>query len=101
MFASIRRYRLRGAPMEELARRVDEGFADTIAAQPGFVSYEFLDCGDGEVLTISAFRTAEEADASRELAQRWSDENLEDLGFTRVEAFRGEVLVSRGVPETY
>jgi hypothetical protein len=95
MFASIRRYRLRGTPMGELARRVDEDFAERIAAQPGFMSYEFVDCGDGELLTISTFQTAEEADASRELAQRWSDENLEDLEFTRVEAFRGEILVRR------
>jgi hypothetical protein len=95
MFTSIRRYRLRGAPMEELARRVEEGFAEEITAQPGFVAYEFVDCGDGEILTISTFDTAEEADASRELAQRWSEENLDDLGFTRIEALRGEVLVSR------
>jgi Antibiotic biosynthesis monooxygenase len=95
MFASIRRYRLQGGTTLELARRVDEGFAEEIAAQPGFVSYEFVDCGDGEVMTLSIFQTAEAAEASREHARRWSDERLEDFKFTRVEPLRGEILVSR------
>jgi heme-degrading monooxygenase HmoA len=99
MFASIRRYRLHSGSIDELERRVDEGFAEQIAAQPGFVSYEFLDCGDGEVMTISVFREAGGAEASRDLAQRWSDENLEDFEFTRTEALRGEILVSRAANE--
>ena len=70
MFASIRRYRLRGGSMDELARRVDTGFAEDIGSQPGFVAYEFMDCGDGELLTVSVFREAEQAEASRVLALR-------------------------------
>src|SRR5436305_14978940 len=95
MFASIRRYRLQQGAMDELTRRVDEGFAEEISAQPGFVSYEFIDCDDGEVMTISLFRTAEAAEASRDHARRWSDEKLKDFKFTRKEPLRGEVLVSR------
>jgi heme-degrading monooxygenase HmoA len=95
MFVSIRRYRMRKGSMDELAVRVDEGFAEEICAQPGFVSYEFVDCGDGEVTTISIFRDAEGAAGSRELAQRWTDENLQDLEFTRLGALGGEILVSR------
>jgi heme-degrading monooxygenase HmoA len=95
MFVSIRRYRMRKGSMDELAVRVDEGFAEEICAQPGFVSYEFVDCGDGEVTTISIFRDAEGAAGSRELARRWTDENLQDLEFTRLGALGGEILVSR------
>lgn len=99
MFASIRRYRLHEGSMDELMRRVDDGFAGEISSRPGFCSYEALDCGDGEVVTISVFGEAEQAEASRELAQRWSDENLGDFGFTRLEALRGEILVSRAVED--
>jgi|Tabmets5t2r1_1033131.scaffolds.fasta_scaffold13972_2 hypothetical protein len=99
MFASIRRYRLSEGSMDELMRRVDEGFAEEISRQPGFCSYEALDCGDGEIETISVFGEPEEAEASRELAQRWSDENLRDFGFTRLEALRGEILVSRAAED--
>jgi hypothetical protein len=95
MFASIRRYRLHKGSMDELAGRVDEGFAEEISAQPGFVSYEFVDCGVGEVTTISIFGEARGALGSRELAQRWTEENLGDLEFARIGAVDGEILVSR------
>jgi hypothetical protein len=99
MFASIRRYRLRSGSMAELARRVDEGFAERLGAQPGFVSYEFLDCGDGEVMTISVFHDVDGAHGSSEYARRWTDENLGDFEFTRREALQGEILVSRAAEE--
>ena len=85
--------------MGDLMRRVDGGFAEEISRRPGFCSYEALDCGDGEVVTISVFGEAGQAEASRELAQRWSDENLGDFGFTRLEALHGEILVSRAVED--
>jgi hypothetical protein len=94
MFASMRRYRLERGSMDELARRVDEDFAEQLAAQPGFVSYEFIDCGFGEFTTMSIFRTLEQAEASRELARRWADANR-DLDFPRIEAAHGEIHVGR------
>ena len=99
MFASIRRYRLIQGSMDELTRRLDDGFAEQIAAQPGFVSYEFIDCGDGEVMTISVFSGSDEAEASRDLAQHWTEENLRDLEFARIEALHGEVVVSRAAQD--
>ena len=95
MFASIRRYRMQKGSMDELASRVDQGFAEEISAQPGFVSYEFVDCGVGGVMTISIFREAAGAAGSRDLAQRWADGNLQDLEFTRIGVVDGEILVSR------
>ena len=95
MFASIRRYRIHEGDMDELTRRVDADFAEQISAQPGFVSYEFVDCGDDALMTISIFEHDHEADSSRELAQRWTAEKLTDFEFTRTEALRGEVMVSR------
>src|SRR5215204_4720027 len=94
MFASMRRYRLERGSMAELARRVDEECAEQLAGRPGFVSYEFIDCGFGEFMTMSIFLTLEQAKASRELARRWADENR-DLEFPRIEAAHGEILVGR------
>jgi hypothetical protein len=99
MFASIRRYRLHSGAMDELALRVDGGFAEELTAQPGFVSYEFLACGDGDVMTISVFHDAAGARLSQEIAQRWTDENLTDFEFSRREALQGEILVSRAAQE--
>jgi hypothetical protein len=95
MFASMRRYRLERGSMAELARRVDEDFAEQLAAQPGFVSYEFINCGRGEFMTMSIFLTLEQAEASRDLARRWTEQNSEDLEFPRLEAAHGEILVGR------
>jgi hypothetical protein len=95
MFASIRRYRLTHGALEELAGRVDDGFAQEISAQPGFVSYELIGCDDGEIVTISVFGDADQAEASRHLAERWTEQNLSDLEFARIEALHGEVCVSR------
>jgi hypothetical protein len=89
---------LRGS-MEELARRVDEGFAEDIGRRPGFAAYEFVACSDGEIMTLSVFRDGDQAEASRELAQQWTEENLQDLAFRRLEALRGEILVSRAAPD--
>ncbi|HWI70556.1 MAG TPA: hypothetical protein VNT55_01275 [Baekduia sp.] len=99
MFASIRRYRLRDGSLDVLARLVDDGFAEVLGAQPGFVSYEFVDCGEGDVLTISVFHDADGARRSRDLAHRWTDENLDDFEFTRRDALQGEILVSRAAGE--
>jgi hypothetical protein len=99
MFASIRRYRLDEGSMADLMSRVDEDFAEKISRQPGFCSYEAIDSGDGEIATISVFGEAEQAEASRELAQRWSEESLSDFQFTRLEALHGEILVSRAVED--
>ena len=100
MFVSVRRYRLIEGSLSDLKERIDEGFAEQVRAQPGFCSYHFIDCGERIVMTLSTFAHAHEAEASRELAQRWTEENLQDLRFTRLESFGGEVLVSRvGEPE--
>jgi heme-degrading monooxygenase HmoA len=98
MFASMRRYRLQPGSLAEFTRRVDESFADEIAAQPGFVSYQLIDCGGGDLFTLSIFLEPRQAEASRELAQRWTEDNLQDIEHTRFDAIHGESLVSRAAP---
>jgi len=98
MFASMRRYRLQPGLLAEFTRRVDDSFADEIAAQPGFVSYVLIDCGGGDLFTLSMFLEPGQAEASRELARRWTEDNLHDIGHTRYDAIHGESLVSRATP---
>ena len=91
MFVSIRCYFVHKAPAPELAELVDQDFADRLSAQPGFVSYEFLDGGEGEAMTISAFHEAAQAEDSRALARHWVDEALSDLELTTLEAVHGQI----------
>src|SRR5689334_5113416 len=95
MFVSIRRYFVHKAPAKELAELVDRDFADRLSGQPGFVSYEFLDGGDGEALTISAFQEAAQAENSRDLARRWVDEALNDFELTTLDAVHGQIKLMR------
>jgi hypothetical protein len=95
MFASMRRYHLERGSMADLARAIDEDFAERLAAQPGFVSYEFIDCGRGDFMTMSIFLALEQAEASRELARHWAEEHRDRFDFPRLEAAHGEILVGR------
>jgi hypothetical protein len=99
MFASVRCYFVHRAPTTELVQRVDEDFAARIRARPGFVSYEFIDGGGGDAMSISAFCEASQAEASRELARRWSEEHLQDLELTITESLHGEIAISRATRE--
>jgi hypothetical protein len=95
MFANIRRYCLARGSMDEFMRRVDESFVVQLAAQDGFVAYQAIELGGGEFLTVSMFREPRQAEASRELAQRWLQTELEDMDVQRLETLRSEIDVSR------
>jgi hypothetical protein len=99
MFASMRRYRLERGSMADLARRIDEDFAERLAAQPGFVSYEVIDCGLGQFMTMSVFRALEQAQSSRELARRWAEEHRDSFEFPSIEAAHGEIVVGRAAED--
>jgi hypothetical protein len=95
MFASVRCYYVHRATPRELAERVGEDFADRLSERPGFVAYDFLDCGDGEAMSISVFREAAQAHDSRELARRWTEEHLPDMELTITDSLHGPVLETR------
>ncbi len=95
MHTSIRRYQVEAAHMDELMGRIDKEFARHIAVRPGFGTYEAIECGGGEFVTISAFVEAEEADASRSLARDWVRTALADIPLEVVEVQHGEILINR------
>jgi hypothetical protein len=95
MFASIRCYAVQSAQTQQLAGLVEAEFADLIAAQPGFVWYAFLDCGEGAAMTISVFHERAQAAGSRGLARRWTEERLGEIDLTLTEAVNGAIPVSR------
>ena len=95
MFANIRRHRLARGSMDELMRRIDEGFAELLSAQEGFVSYQAIELPDRELITVSVFRDPAQAEASRDLAQHWIETELADMDLRRLEVLRSEIDVSR------
>jgi hypothetical protein len=79
MFAAIRRYHTDPNSIEEVARRVTEGFLPLISEMSGFVVYIALNAGQGEYGTVSVFEDQASAEESNRVAEQWVNENLRDL----------------------
>ena len=94
MFTTVRQYRCDPADVEEIVRLTDD-FADTVAEMDGFDGYEVVDCGDGNILTITVCDTREACERSIEMAAEFVRENMGDLQIERISASTGELRVNR------
>jgi hypothetical protein len=99
VYADVRRYRVDPASVDEALHRADERFCPELEQMPGFVAYEVLDCGDGEILAITVFTTREGAESSRDAAADWVARDLSDIDIERTDALSGEIKVSRASSE--
>ena len=96
MFSSVRRYRLRSGSIDDLLHLVDSDFAETIQEMDGFVEYQVLECGNGELVTITTFSDRQSAAVSAEMAADWIRDTLaRKFELERLEAFVGEIAISR------
>ena len=96
MFASVRRYLLEAGSIDELLHLVDTDFAESVQEMEGFVEYQVIECGNGEIITITTFRDRRSAEESMERSADWVRDTLAArFDLTRLEAVLGEVAVSR------
>ena len=96
MFASVRRYRLESGSIDDLLHMVDTDFAESVQEMDGFVEYQVLECGNGEIITITTFKDRRSAEASMEMAADWVRDTLtRKFDLERLEGFVGEVAISR------
>ena len=63
--------------VQELARKAEEGILPIFQAQPGFKGYTVSE-SNGEVLSVSAWESAEAAEAANATAAEWVAENIGD-----------------------
>jgi hypothetical protein len=100
MFSSVRRYRLVSGSIDDLLHLVDSDFAETVQEMEGFVEYQVLECGNGEIVTITTFRDRQSAAVSAEMAADWIRDTLSrKFDLERMEAFVGEIAISRAADE--
>jgi heme-degrading monooxygenase HmoA len=97
VFVSIRTYRVGSGSIDEFMHRVDRDIAESLAREPGFISYQVAKTGEQQVAAITTFHTREQADTSNELAAAWVSEELAELDVERMGVFGGEVMVSRAL----
>jgi len=95
MYASLRTYRVGSGSIDTVMHRVDRDFAEAVSQEPGFVAYQAIDTGNHMLMTVSVFESAEQAQASNELAAQWVADELSDFEITRVGVIAGDVMVSR------
>lgn len=91
MHGRFARYGVTG-DVAAIARQAEDGMLPIFQAQPGFKGYSVLET-DGEILSFSAWESADSAKAASMAAAEWVAENLGDrlqLEETRI----GEILFS-------
>jgi hypothetical protein len=71
-------YKINKGSFQEIADTAKTGMLKTFQGTPGFIRYGLADIGDGNVMSISLWRTHAEAEASVPVAATWVRENLND-----------------------
>jgi heme-degrading monooxygenase HmoA len=94
MFSAIRRYTVKQGTVEELIRRVQEGFVPIVRNMPGFRGYYLVNGGQGVLIAISVFDNADGALASNEQAADWVRNNVLDSAAGTPEVLVGDVIIS-------
>jgi heme-degrading monooxygenase HmoA len=85
------RYSFSGEP-QNLARRAEEGMLPIFKSQPGFKAYSLVD-SDDELISFSAWDSADDAAAANAAAAKWIAENMAGE-ITLKEARVGEILLA-------
>ncbi len=93
MYAAIRRGKANPGSINEVARRLQDGFMPTLRNLPGFVAYYFVNLGNDEGMSISVFDARDAAEESNRLSVNWSRQNLADITPGPPQPSEGEVLI--------
>ena len=76
----------------ELARRAEEGLLPLFRSHDGFKAYSVSE-SDGEIFSLSAWESAEQAEEATKAAAAWVAENMAD-DIDLIETRVGEILFS-------
>jgi hypothetical protein len=93
MWAAVRRYEGVTDPAEA-GRLVAESFVPLLEHVPGFISYYWLDAGDGVMASLSVYDDQAGADESVRIAHDWVRENATALLPNAPQVIEGHVVAS-------
>ena len=93
MYAVIRSYQVDPRSVDEITRRVQDGFVPLIRQVPGFVDYYLLDAGNGTVVSLTVYEDRAGEEASVRLAADFVRQHLADLIPNPPEVTAGEVRI--------
>jgi hypothetical protein len=95
MYVAVRRYE-GVTDSQKVAQLVDEGFIPLISEMPGFVTYYFVDAGDGVMISTSVFEHKDAEEQSNFRAGQFVAEHLAPLLPNPPQVTAGEVVVHEG-----
>ena len=91
MYAVIRRYQFDQNASDELDRKVREILVPLLKDVPGFVTYYWLNTGEGSGASLNVFESREGAEESVRVAANFVQQNLSGLTISKPEIIEGEV----------
>ena len=77
-YLTVRRYE-GVTDSKEAARRVQEGFVPLISKIAGFISYYWVDAGNGVMISVSVFATREAEEESNRVAADFVKQHIASL----------------------
>jgi hypothetical protein len=77
-----------------MALKAQSGLVPLFERNPGFVAYYVVDGGDGHLVSVSVFESAEAAHNSNEEAAAWAEDNVSQFLPDPPQVTHGQVLVS-------
>lgn len=92
MYAAVRHYHFNTKDSATIDKTIREGFVPLIRKASGFVSYHWIDNGNGEGASFSLFRDKAGADESIRVAAQFVKENLSKLITQKPEVIEGPVV---------
>ncbi len=92
MHGRMAKYTVSSGDVHELARTAEDGMLPIFKSQPGFKAYSLMESGN-EIISFSAWESAEDAEAANKAAASWIAENLAGQ-IALEEAGIGEILFS-------
>jgi len=78
-YAAIRQYEMGAGSVSDFVRIVDQGLAQTLSGQPGFLGYYVIASGGDEVVSVSMFDDEDSAVRSNQLAAEFVRDRLQQF----------------------
>ena len=91
MYAAVRHYHFKKEDSEKIDQLIQEGFVPLLKKAKGFISYYWLDTGEGEGASMSVFSDKSGADESIQLAAEFVKAHMSKLLMQKPEVIEGPV----------
>lgn len=96
MYMSIRTYRIGSGELDEVVRRVDEGWADQLRTEPGFLSYHVVATGPNELVSMTACLDEDGLERVVQKSGEWVGTRLMGLDVVLEHSLVGKVVSHLG-----